>query len=106
VGFHHAISTLGQLCLARQGYFPFVDIQDEPDIPVRGVMLDVSRDKVPKVFTLLKLVDWLSWLKINQLQLYTEHTFAYRRHRSVWKDASPFTPAEIRRLDRFCRDRF
>jgi len=105
-GLFHALSTLGQLAIARPGSLPCLDIRDQPDIPVRGVMLDVSRDKVPKMSTLLRLVDWLSWLKTNQLQLYTEHTFAYRRHRTVWKDASPFTPTEIRRLDRFCRDRY
>lgn len=104
-GVHHALATLAQVALASPGRLPRVDIRDAPDIPVRGVMLDISRDKVPRLSTLLRLIDWLSGLKINQLQLYTEHTFAYRRHRTVWKDASPLTAAEIRRLDRFCRDR-
>ncbi len=26
-----------------------------------------------------------------QVQLYMEHTFAYKGHEQVWKDASPFT---------------
>jgi hypothetical protein len=44
-------------------------------------------------------------LKINQFQLYTEHTFAYRGHEEVWHDASPMTPEEIRALDVYCRGR-
>jgi len=56
--------------------------------------------------TLFALVDQLAELKINQLQLYTEHTFAYRHHAVVWKDASPMTHEEIRQLDSYCRDRF
>ncbi len=27
----------------------------------------------------------------TQVQLYMEHTFAYKGHEQVWKDASPFT---------------
>ena len=33
---------------------------------------------------LLMLVDELAFLKINQLQLYMEHTFAYRQHQKVF----------------------
>ena len=45
---------------------------------------------------------WLSFVtlaefKVNQFQLYIEHTFAYRDHRDVWKDASPMTGPDIRR---------
>ena len=80
-------------------------IEDWPDIAVRGVMLDVSRDKVPTMATLIGLVDRLAALKINQLQLYIEHTFAYDGHDEVWANASPFTPDEIRELDARCRAR-
>jgi hypothetical protein len=81
-------------------------IEDSPDIPVRGVMLDISRDKVPTMATLFALIDNLAEWKVNHIQLYMEHTFAYRDHREVWADADPFTPDEIRLLDAYCRDRF
>jgi hypothetical protein len=84
---------------------PCADVHDWPDFPVRGVMLDISRDKVPTLETVFTLVDRLAEWKVNQFQLYMEHTFAYSRHRQVWQAASPFTPDEIRALDRFCRDR-
>ena len=60
-------------------------IRDWPDFPRRGVMLDVSRGRVPKLETLLDLAEHLADFKINELQLYTEHTFAYRRYKSVWQ---------------------
>ena len=69
-------------------------------------MLDISRDKVYKMETLFELVDQLAGWKINQLQLYMEHTFAYRSHPSVWKNASPMTGEEIFLLDQFCKERF
>jgi len=85
---------------------PACRIEDWPDFAHRGVMLDVSRDKVPTMATLLELVDMLAAWKVNQLQLYMEHTFAYEAHETVWAKASPFTKSEILALDAFCRERF
>jgi hypothetical protein len=56
--------------------------------------------------TLYEYVDLLAHLKFNQLQLYTEHSFAYPGHEVVWKNASPVTPDEIRELDRYCAARY
>ncbi len=69
-------------------------------------MLDISRDKVPTMATLFALIDKLSEWKINQLQLYMEHTFAYAAHREVWQDASAMSAEEVRALDEYCADRF
>ncbi|MEP7199221.1 MAG: family 20 glycosylhydrolase, partial [Chloroflexota bacterium] len=85
---------------------PCLRIADHPDFPARGVMLDISRDKVPTMETLYALVDMLAAWKINQLQLYTEHTFSYRNHEAVWAEASPITEEEILELDAYCRRRF
>jgi len=82
-----------------------MEIEDWPDFQVRGVMLDISRDKVPTLVTLEKLIDRLANWKINQFQLYTEHTFAYRGHERVWRGASPMTGGQIEHLDRYCRRR-
>jgi len=84
---------------------PCLRISDWPDFSARGVMLDVSRDKVPTLETLFALVDLLAGWKVNQFQLYTEHTFAYRNHPEVWADASPITGQDILALDAYCRER-
>ncbi|MDD4017196.1 MAG: family 20 glycosylhydrolase [Kiritimatiellae bacterium] len=104
-GLFYAAVTFAQLARLSGGMLPACEIEDAPDFPARGVMLDISRDKVPTMETLFGLVDLLSGLKINQLQLYTEHTFAYRDHSAVWQDASPMTAEEIRTLDVYCAAR-
>lgn len=107
-GLFYAVQTLIQL-LEQTGdgrQLPTLRCRDWPDFPNRGVMLDISRDKVPTLQTLFELIDLLSSWKVNQLQLYTEHTFAYRRHTAVWQDASPLTAEEIITLDAYCHDRF
>jgi hexosaminidase len=84
---------------------PGLRITDWPDFPHRGVLLDVSRDKVPTMETLFDLIDLLASWKINQVQLYMEHTFAYKGHEAVWQHASPLTGDEIEALDAFCQMR-
>ena len=68
----------------------------------RGLMLDISRNRVPTMETLRQLVDALHALQYNELQLYTEHTFAYTGHETVWQNASPMTAEEIHELDDYC----
>jgi hexosaminidase len=103
-GAAYGLATLAQLCRGR--HIPCVAIADYPDFERRGVMLDISRGKVPTMETLYRFVDMLADLKLNEFQLYTEHTFAYRNHRLVWQDWSPMTGEQILALDRYCRERF
>lgn len=100
-----ARSVLHQLAAAEGGACPAFEIRDWPRFATRGFMLDVSRNRVPTMDTLRTLVEVLSQLRMNHLQLYTEHTFAYRGHEDVWRDASPITADEIRELDAVCRER-
>jgi hexosaminidase len=43
-GRFYARATLDQLARLANGSLPLGTIRDHPDLPVRGVMLDVSRD--------------------------------------------------------------
>jgi len=105
-GLFYGVTTLVQLLRQAPHALPGALIADHPDFPSRGVMLDISRDKVPTLETLYALVERLAAMKINHLELYTEHTFAYRNHREVWEHASPMTGDDILALDAFCRERF
>ena len=103
-GLRAATATLRQLLRAHGRRLPFLKIRDWPDFARRGVMLDISRGRVPKLETLLNLVEHLADFKINELQLYTEHTFAYRQYKSVWQSWGALTAREIQILDRRCRE--
>ncbi len=104
-GVRYGLACLRQILrqLGTGREIPCFAIRDWPDFPVRGVMLDVSRTRIPTTDALHALVETLGHLRINQLQLYTEHSFAYRGHEEVWRDASPLTPHEILALDERCR---
>ena len=105
-GAYYGAMTLRQILRQCDTRLPALRIEDHPDFSHRGVMLDISRSKVPTMATLEELVERLSEWKINELQLYTEHTFAYRGHPEVWAEASPITGEEILRLDAWCRKHF
>jgi len=107
-GLYYAITTLKQIREQSIHQFPCVQIQDQPDLKIRGALLDISRGKIPTLQTLYKMVDFLSDLKYNQLQLYIEgFSFAYPSFKNVWENTeTPLTPGEIKALDLYCKDHF
>jgi hypothetical protein len=102
VGLFYGKKTLEQIREQASGALPCLEIEDWPDFPVRGFYHDVTRGKVPKLRTLLRLADTCARYKLNQLQLYIEHTYAFRGHPEVWEGADPLTADEIRALDAHC----
>ena len=52
----YAEETLRQLRSQSGAMLPPLRIEDAPDFPVRGIMLDVSRDRVPT-----RARRWLGW---------------------------------------------
>ena len=103
-GLRAALATLRQLLRQHGRRLPCLKISDWPDFSRRGVMLDISRGRVPKLETLLDLAEKLADFKINELQLYTEHTFAYQKYKSVWQSWGALTSGEIQILDARCRE--
>lgn len=102
-----AVSTLRQILSGGGSAVPCLVIEDNPDFPVRGYMLDISRCKVPKRETLFRYVDCMADLKLNMLQLYIEgFSFAYPSFPQVWKPLTPLTPEDIMALDEYCRERY
>ena len=104
-GFFYGELTRAQLAATHDGSLPVGLVGDHPDLLVRGVMLDISRDKVPTTAWLHAFIDRLASLKVNQLQLYSEHTFAYRNHEEVHAASSPLDADEIVALDAYCAAR-
>jgi hypothetical protein len=102
-GMRAAMATFRQLSRQYGRQLPCLKIRDWPDFARRGVMLDISRGRVPKLETLLKLASRLADFKINELQIYTEHTFAYSKYQAVWQSWGALTGEEIRQLDARCQ---
>ena len=102
-GAYYAVQTLRELVAAHPAALPACRIDDAPDFARRGVYLDCSRGKVPRLETLKALVERLARWKINELQLYIENVFTWRRHPAIGRGYSPLTPGDILALQNHCR---
>ncbi|HAK53057.1 MAG TPA: glycoside hydrolase [Gammaproteobacteria bacterium] len=105
-GVFYGLGTLQQILDQSKTRLQHFEIKDAPDFSRRGVMLDISRCKVPTIATLFEIIDALATLKFNQLQLYVEHTFTFTNHPVVWRNASALTPSQMLQLQKYCSDRF
>ena len=107
-GVFRGLSNVFQVFQFRETgtQIPGFVIEDAPSLNRRGFMLDISRCKVPTMEELFRLIDLLALIGYNELQLYIEHTFRFKEHETVWKDASPLSAEEIQQIDRYCTERF
>ena len=104
-GLLYAAETLCQIIEQQGGAPECVEILDAPDIGHRGYYLDETRGRVLKLEYLKKTVDRLCRYKINEFQLYIEHTYMFEGFSEMWRNETPLTAQEILELDRYCRQR-
>jgi len=107
-GLHYGLVTVKVLMQNYQNNIPCVTITDSPDLEIRGAMLDISRNKVPTLATLMGIAGLLADLKYNHLELYIEgFSFAYPSFKPLWEGSeTPLTGNEIKQLDAFCRENY
>ncbi|MGD8598180.1 MAG: glycoside hydrolase family 20 zincin-like fold domain-containing protein [Anaerolineae bacterium] len=103
VGLFYAVQTLRQLVRLQGRALPTLTIRDWPTLIKRGLLLDISRRKVPTLDTLKQLVDELSHFKLNVLQLYTEHTFQFLHHPKIGTGCGSLSSEDVMELDLHCR---
>ena len=104
-GIFYGIQTLKQILKQSSNLIRSLEIEDKPYFKNRGFFHDTTRGKVPTLETLKQLVDKAAFYKINQIQLYIEHTFAFKGMSEVWLDKDPLTSEEILILDMYCKKR-
>lgn len=97
-GRHHGLATLAQLRTQVNGSLPALEIRDHPRFSLRGLMLDISRDRIPTLAELRQLIGQMAAWKMNHLQLYCEHAIAYEGHAEVTGPAEAIPLAELRQL--------
>lgn len=102
-GIFYGIQTLKQILKQSSNLIRSLEIEDKPYFKNRGFFHDTTRGKVPTLETLKQLVDKAAFYKINQIQLYIEHTFAFKGMSEVWVDKDPLTSEEILILDMYCK---
>ena len=101
-GLLYAVQTLRQLIRQFGTAVPVVEIEDEPSIRDRAFYYDVSRGRIPTLEELKRIADTCSFYKLNQLQLYVEHSYLFEDFGETWRDNTPLTAEEIMEFDAYC----
>jgi len=104
-GILYGIQTLRQIFKQCGAAIPELSISDFPEMKNRGFYYDITRGRIPTQKYFKQLVDTMSFYKLNQLQLYIEHSFLFENLSEVWRDDTPLTAQEILELDQYCSDR-
>ena len=99
----YAVQTLRQIIISQGAVLDGIEIIDYPKILNRGFYCDAARGRIPTLETLKRLADKMSFYKLNQLQLYMEHSYLLKGFSEIWRDDTPITAEEILSLDCYCR---
>lgn len=102
-GILYGVQTLRQIIRQRGAVLPCMEIEDAPKIMRRGLSYDVTRGRVPTLEELKRQADICSFYKLNELQLYVEHSYLFRDFSEVWRNNTPLTAEDILELDGYCR---
>ncbi len=113
IGAMRGLETFLQLLNAdEQGYYlPFVEINDTPRFPWRGLMIDVCRHWLP-LDVILRNIDGMAAVKLNVLHLHLTEDQGFRVESKTFpeltrmgSDGNYFTQEQIREIIRYAADR-
>lgn len=103
-GYLYGIDTLNQIIRQSPGKVKCLEIEDEPVLKNRGLMVDLSRGRVYTRDYLLNLVELLAKMRMNILQFYVEHTFEFKNHVDIHKGSGPLTAEDILAVQDKCEE--
>lgn len=104
IGHYYGTITLKQIYTTKiQNQI----IIDHPDLKVRGFMYDISRNKVPLVKTVKEIIDIMSMLKMNHLELYVEgFSFGYKSFSQYLHNEGYLTIEEYQEIEEYANSKF
>lgn len=106
-GLFYAVGALKQLSHQCFPQLPFAEITDFPALELRGIMVDIGRNKIPSMETMYALLDKFALMRINHVEFYQEgYCYAYSNYPYLFTDDTPVTPEEFQALDAYAKSRF
>ncbi len=104
-GIFRALSTLKQLVCMRT--VKRQRIHDYPMIKNRGVMLDISRGRIPKPENIIKLLELLRDIKYNHFEIYIDGlVFEFEHFKKYIEGKDVLTIEELKKIKKYCIENF
>lgn len=103
-GLIYGLVRLGELKVESHA-FSLCDLHEQPRLKLRGLMVDISRDKLPSMVTLKSICDFMMKVRMNHLELYIEgFPYQFPSFPNLPYD-DPMTEAEWLELEQYANHR-
>lgn len=106
-GLYYGILTFIQIWEQSEEFLYELHITDYPMVKNRGVLIDISRDKIPTKETMFGIINKLSGMRINELQLYIQgYPFEYEGYEHLFSNETPYTKKEMKEISSYAKSKF
>ncbi len=103
-GAYYALCTLSQLFTLNQGEICYLEIEDAPDMPLRGISDDISRGQISTMQNFRDIIRRMSYVKCNVYMPYMEDTFEFQSYPESGKYSDPVKQEEWKELIEYAKD--
>ena len=105
---YYGVNTFLQLIkfLENQLIVPNLEIQDYPSYQIRCITDQTSRNQIPTLENLKKVIKFLSQFKMNYHYLYLEDGYHFKVHPDIGKERGGYTEKEINDLQDYAQRYF
>lgn len=103
-GIYYALATLRQLALLNDGSIPYCEIEDEPDMKIRGFSDDISRGQISTKENFKEIIRRLSEVKCNLYMPYIEDTLQFACIPTSGRYSDPVSQEEWREICAYAKD--
>lgn len=105
-GLFYAVQTIRQLIegQGKEAGLPFVEIEDQPALAYRGVMMDMAHGGLLTVAEIKRQMEFLSRWKVNQYYFYNEVSMELKGYESLNYGAS-YTQEQIKEIVAYGKER-
>ena len=103
-GAYYALCTLSQIFMLNQDEICHLEIEDEPDMPLRGISDDISRGQISTFQNFKDIIKRMSLVKCNVYMPYMEDTFEFKAYPESGKFSDPVTQDEWKALIEYAKD--
>lgn len=103
-GFYYGLATLRQLAKLNEGLIPCCEIEDWPDMKIRGYSDDISRGQISTLENFKKIIRRLSEIKCNLYMPYIEDTLQFDCIPTSGCFSDPVSKEEWKELCAYARD--